>query len=48
MRMAGAFIEAGKDFDLAVLPGQRHTTTGTAAPCLIRKRAAYLVHHLVD
>lgn len=47
VRLAEAFIKAGKDFDFAILPDQRHAVSGEAARFMLRKRAAYLVEHLL-
>jgi len=41
-----ALIKANKDFDLLVLPNQRHWPVGQAADYLVRRRWDYFIRHL--
>jgi dipeptidyl aminopeptidase/acylaminoacyl peptidase len=47
MRMANAFIKAGKYFDLIVLPGETHALTPPARAYFNEARNRYLVEHLI-
>jgi dipeptidyl aminopeptidase/acylaminoacyl peptidase len=46
MRMADAFIKAGKHFDLIVMPGETHGLTPAALAYYYEARARYFVEHL--
>jgi dipeptidyl aminopeptidase/acylaminoacyl peptidase len=46
MRMADAFIKAGKHFDLIVMPGEAHALTPAALAYYKEARARYFVEHL--
>lgn len=46
MRMARALIDAGKDFELVVLPGENHQAKGSAAIFRLRKQAQFFLRHL--
>ena len=46
MRMADAFIKAGKHFDLMVLPEESHGLTPAAFAYYKEARAQYFVEHL--
>ncbi len=46
MRMADAFIKAGKRFDLIVFPGETHGLTPGALAYYKEARARYFVEHL--
>ncbi|WP_407353750.1 DPP IV N-terminal domain-containing protein [Luteimonas sp. R10] len=47
LALAQALIEAGKDFDLLILPGQAHAFEGRANDYFIRRRWDYFVRHLL-
>lgn len=46
MRLADAFIKAGKHFDLIVMPEETHGLTPAAAAYYTEARARYFVEHL--
>ncbi len=46
MRMAEAFIKAGKHFDLLIFPGEHHALSPIAMSYYIEARNHYLVEHL--
>jgi len=46
MRLADAFIKAGKHFDLIVMPGETHGLTPAAMAYYKEARARYFVEHL--
>jgi dipeptidyl aminopeptidase/acylaminoacyl peptidase len=46
-KLAEALVNAGKEFDMLILPGQRHGYTGRAAEYVSRKRWNYFVEHLL-
>jgi dipeptidyl aminopeptidase/acylaminoacyl peptidase len=48
MRLADAFIKAGKYFDLIVMPGETHGLTPAAMAYYKDARARYFVEHLMD
>jgi dipeptidyl aminopeptidase/acylaminoacyl peptidase len=48
MRMADAFIKAGKHFDLVVMPGETHGLTPAGMAYYKDARARYFVEHLMD
>jgi dipeptidyl aminopeptidase/acylaminoacyl peptidase len=43
-----ALMEANKDFDLLILPNQRHAPVGVAAAYAARRRWDYFVRHLLE
>ncbi|OIQ36558.1 MAG: hypothetical protein BM563_10505 [Bacteroidetes bacterium MedPE-SWsnd-G1] len=45
-KLAEAFVNADKEFDLLILPSQRHGYTGKARNYFIKKRWNYFVEHL--
>ena len=45
-KLAEAFVNADKDFDLLILPSQRHGYTGNARNYFIKKRWNYFVEYL--
>lgn len=47
LALAKALIEADKDFDLLILPGQRHGYQGRAKDYFTRRRWDYFVRHLM-
>lgn len=47
LALAQALIEADKDFDLLILPGQSHAFKGRANDYFIRRRWDYFVRHLL-
>lgn len=46
-KLAEAFIKADKDFDLLILPSQRHGFTGVHRDYFTKKRWNYFVEHLL-
>ncbi|HEY8604097.1 S9 family peptidase [Tsuneonella suprasediminis] len=46
MRLSDALIKAGKNFDLLILPSQRHGFRGVDREYVRRKTLAYLLEHL--
>lgn len=46
-KLAEAFVNADKEFDLLILPSQRHGYTGKARNYFIKKRWNYFVEHLL-
>lgn len=48
LALAKALIEADKDFDLLILPGQNHAFKGRAKDYLVRRRWEYFVRNLRD
>lgn len=46
MRLARALIDAGKDFELVVLPGENHRAQGAAQLFYLRKEATWFMTHL--
>ncbi len=46
-KLAEALIKADKDFDLLILPSQRHGYTGAHSNYFIKKRWNYFVEHLL-
>ncbi len=47
-KLAEALVKADKDFDLLILPGQRHGYRGKARLYFIKKRWNYFVEHLLQ
>ncbi|MAZ25879.1 MAG: S9 family peptidase [Cytophagaceae bacterium] len=47
-RLVEALVNAGKDFDLLILPSQRHGYTGKANTFFQKKRWNYFIEHLLD
>ncbi|MFC4268449.1 S9 family peptidase [Polaribacter marinivivus] len=47
-KLAEAFIKADKEFDLLILPSQRHGYTGIHRDYFIKKRWNYFVEHLLN
>lgn len=47
-KFAEALIKANKDFDLLILPNQRHGFTGIHRKYFIKKRWNYFVEHLLE
>ena len=47
-KLAEAFIKADKEFDLLILPSQRHGYTGIHRDYFIKKRWNYFVKHLLN
>lgn len=47
-KLAEAFIKADKEFDLLILPSQRHGYTGIHSNYFIKKRWNYFVEHLLN
>ncbi len=47
-KLAEALINAGKDFDLLILPGQPHGYSGKALNFFLKKRWNYFIEHLLD
>ena len=47
-KLAEALINAGKDFDLLILPGQSHGYSGKALNFFLKKRWNYFIEHLLD
>ncbi|MCB0840597.1 MAG: prolyl oligopeptidase family serine peptidase, partial [Bacteroidetes bacterium] len=45
-KLAEALIKAGKDFDLLILPSQRHGYRGEFRDYFIRKRWEYFIENL--
>lgn len=46
-KLAEAFVNAGKDFDMLILPGQEHGYRGNAQDFFTKKRWNYFVTHLL-
>ncbi|MFD1616393.1 S9 family peptidase [Gelatiniphilus marinus] len=47
-KLAEALVNADKDFDLLILPSQRHGFQGKARHYFIKKRWNYFIEHLLD
>lgn len=47
LRMADALIKAGKNFDIAVLPGQRHGFRGVQRDFYVRKMWFHFAKYLL-
>ena len=47
-KLAEAFIKADKDFDLLIIPSQRHGYTGIYSDYFTKKRWNYFVEHLLE
>ena len=47
-KLAEAFIKADKDFDLLIIPRQRHGYTGIYSDYFTKKRWNYFVEHLLE
>lgn len=48
LALAKALIEANKDFDMLLMPGQAHAFEGRARDYFTRRRWDYFVRHLLD